>query len=333
MSEMKHYMDIPRLGHKTTLDYFTRILSKGLNIQIGLKLDGSNGQFEINEKGELVVYSRRQVLDEENSLRGFYQYVTEKVDPTRIPARYKVFGEWLVSHKVVYPEYMYNKFYLFDIYDSVTQEYIPPESEVFKQISDYLVNELGMSKEIIVYDGPYSGIEHINQILKDVTRENDEYKNEKPQTIDDVFHEGIVIKSREYRDKYQNQLFVKVVGERFKEIKKVKYKENKPKGPDNSIEGQIVEFAVTEARIEKMIYKLVDEGILPVEFDLENMPDIAKNLPKRIYEDIIKEELDTIQEQFGEFDNKLIGKKISNRTMNLAKNIISNKIEERLKNL
>lgn len=332
MTEMKHYMDIPRLGHKTTVDYFIQTASKGHNIRIGVKLDGSNGQFEVNQKGELVVYSRTTVLNEENNLRGFYEYVTSKVDPARLPIGYKIFGEWLVSHKVQYPKDAYSQFYLFNIYDSENKEYISPHSEEYTKIRNYLVEELGMKEEYIVYEGPYKGMEHIDSILKEVTKENAEYDGKEPQTMGDVFHEGIVIKSHEYRDRYDNQLFVKVVGERFKEIKKVKYKE-KSQGPDTSVEGKIVEFAVTEARIEKLLYKLVDEGTLPEDFDLENMNIIAKNLPKRVYEDIMKEELDTITEQFGEFDPKLIGKKVNKTTLTIAKLIISKKVEERVKKL
>ncbi|AEO93430.1 RNA ligase [Bacillus phage G] len=331
-TEMKKYMDIPRLGHKTTVDYFSHIASKGLEIQIGVKLDGSNGQFEVNEKGELLVYSRNHLLDEENNLQGFYQYVTEKVDPAKIPAGFKIFGEWLVPHKIVYPKDMYRQFYLFSVYDSNNKEYISPKSDTYKQISNYIVGELGMKSEIILYEGIYQGVGHIGEILKKVTRDDEEYVNKEVESIDDVFHEGIVIKAHDYRDRYGDQLFVKVVGERFKEIKKVKYK-NKSKGPDTSVEGQIVEFAVTEARVEKMLYKLVDEGILTPDFTLEDMNTIAKNLPKRIYEDVFKEEADTIADQFGEYDIKAVGKKLNGKALSLAKVIINNRIEEKLKQM
>lgn len=332
MTEMKKYMEIPRLGHKETLDYFAQIASKGLNIRIGVKLDGANGQIEVNSKGELLSYSRNNLLTEEMNLSGFYQYVLDKVDPTLLPKNIKIFGEWLVPHKIVYPKDAYKKFYIFSMYDPDKKEYISPDSDVYKNIEAYLVNHCGMEKEIVVYEGPYLGIEHIQNIANEVTKEGIEYTRQQPETMDDVFHEGIVVKAHDYRNPYGDQLFVKIVGERFKEIKKVKYKDKTP-GPDLSVEGKIVDFAVTEARIEKMLYKLVDEGILPEGFDLEQMPIIARNLPKRIYEDIMKEELDTIKDEFGEFDPKVIGKKISSKTMTIAKDIIKKKIEERLSEL
>lgn len=332
MEEMKKYMEIPRLGHKDTLDYFTQIASKGHNIRIGVKLDGANGQIEVNNKGELLVYSRKNLLTEEMNLSGFYQYVKDKVDPTLLPKNIKIFGEWLVPHKIVYPKEAYKKFYIFSMYDSAKKEYISPDSNVYKNIEAYLVNHCGMEKEIVVYEGPYLGVQHIQDITNKLTKDDVEYTHQQPATMEDVFHEGVVVKAHDYRDQYGNQLFVKIVGERFKEIKKVKYKE-KTTGPDLSVEGKIVDFAVTEARIDKMLYKFVDEGILPEDFDLEQMPIIAKNLPKRIYEDIMKEELDTINEEFGEFDPKLIGKKIASKTMTVAKNIIKEKIEQRVSKL
>lgn len=334
MTEMKHYMEIPRIGHKTTEDFFVRLASKGLDISVAVKLDGANAQFEANEQGDLMVYSRRNIVDEEKNLNGFYQYVQDKVDPTRIPTGYKIFGEWLVSHIIKYPQDAYRHFYLFDIYDSVNGVYISHDSEVFQQIHSYLVGEIGMKEEMVLYKGPYKGIEHLNDLLKQVTRTGVDYDHVKqPESFDDVFHEGLVVKSTDYRDQYGHQLFVKLVGERFQEVKKVKLRPKTPKGPDVSVEGQIVEFAVTKARIEKMLYKLVDESVLQQDFDLEDMNVIARNLPKRVYEDVIKEELDTIQDQFGEFDEKLIGKKMSGRVMSLAKSIIMEKVEERAKNL
>ncbi|MEJ1517256.1 RNA ligase family protein [Bacillus cereus] len=325
---MKKYMDIPRLGHQTTLDYLIQAASKGHIIRIAIKYDGANAQFEANDDNELLIYGRKTVLDEENNLRGFYQYVHSKVDPSRLPKGYKIFGEWLVSHTVSYPNDAYGHFYLFNIFDDNAKEYIKPDSEIYKQIRDYLVGELGMKEEEVLYEGPYLNLEKIEEILRTVTKDGIEYTGQKPETMEDVFHEGIVIKSYDYRDKHGNQLFVKCVGEKFKEVKKVKVK-TKNKGPDTSIEAQIANFAATEARVEKILNKLIDEGVLVEELELEHMDIIAKNLPKRVFEDIMKEELDTIKVEFGEFDGKLIGKKININAMKFAREIVTKRIEDR----
>lgn len=331
MDEMKKYMEIPRIGHKSTESYLTTISSKGYNIRVGIKFDGANSQIEVNDEGELLLYSRRTPLDEVIHLDGFYHYAHSKIDPTRLPVGYKIFGEWLVSHTIKYPQEMYRHFYLFNVYDSIKEEYISPHSDVYKQIQSYLVDEIGMKEEYIIYEGPYKGFEHLELLLKQVTRDGEEYIHQNPETFEEVFHEGLVIKTFDYRDHNNEQMFIKLVGERFQEVKKVKLRAKR--GPDNSIEKQIAEFAVTEARVRKMLNKLVDENILQSDFDLEDMNTIAKNLPKRIYEDVMKEELDTILDEFEEFDEKLIGKKISSTAMSLAKAIIIEKIELRAKNL
>lgn len=325
---MKKYMEIPRLGHQATSDYLIQAASKGHMIRIVIKYDGANAQFEPNEDNELSVYSRKNILDEENNLRGFYQYVNSKVDPSRLPKGYKIFGEWLVSHTVSYPSDAYGHFYLFNIFDDNAKEYIKPDSEIYKQIRDYLVGELGMKEEAVIYEGPYLSLEKIEEILRKVTKDGIEYTGQKPETMEDVFHEGIIIKSYDYRDKHGNQLFAKCVGKKFQEVKKVKVKP-KDKGPDTSIEAQIANFAATEARVEKILNKLIDEGILVEELELEHMDIIAKNLPKRVYEDIMKEELDTIKVEFGDFDTKLIGKKININVMRFAKAIVMKRIEDR----
>jgi hypothetical protein len=327
---MKKYKEIPRFGHTSTLDYFTEVASKRLMMYITLKIDGANGQFDVNDDGQLTAYSRENVLHEGLTLSGLYEYVHSKVDPSKLPKNMKVFGEWLVSHKVRYPQNAYKQFYIFDIYDTEKELYLSPDSEQFKSIVEYLTSdEVGMKTAPVLYYGPYKGMEHIESILKSVTREGDEYLGQEPKTMEEVFHEGIVVKAYDYRRRDGKQHFVKLVGTRFQELKK--YKPKAPKGPDQSVERQIADMFVTEARVEKIIYKLVDNGELPQEFDLENMPVIAKNVPKIVFQDVMKEESDTIAEQFEGYDEKLIGKKIAGVAMNVAKEIVKKVVEERIK--
>lgn len=326
---MKKYMEIPRIGHISTLNYLAQVAAKKQNIRIVIKLDGANGQFEVGDNDELLIYSRRNLLNKEMNLKGFYQYVISKVDPKRIPKGYKIFGEWLISHTVTYPSDAYAQFYLFNIYDENKKEYIKPESEVYQQISKYLVDELGMKEEIVLYEGPYISMDEINKMLLKITRANDEYDAKIPESMNEVFHEGLILKAYDYRDEYGSQLFVKYVGERFKEVKEIKSRIKNKNQEDNSIEREIAEFSATKARVEKTIHKLIDENVLPDFIELEHMDLVAKNLPKRVYEDIMKEELDTIKNEFGEFDEKLIGKKINSNVMKYAREIVLERIEER----
>lgn len=327
---MKKYTEIPRLGHQTTLNYLTQVASKGYNVRVGIKLDGANGSFERDENDKLRVYSRREELSLENNLRGFYQYVSSKVDPLKLPKNRKIFGEWLVSHTVQYPKEMYNKFYMFSVFDSEKEVYIDPQSQEYKDIETYLMS-VDIEREYVVYEGLYKGMDHIQEIFNKVVRNGEVSTGKQPTTFDEVFNEGIVIKAHDYRDQHGNQLFVKMVSEKFAEVNKPK--EKKISGPDTSVEKQIADFAATKARVEKTMNKLIDQAILNEELDFESMPIVAKHVPKLVYEDIMKEELDTIKEQFGEFDEKLIGKKINANVMNFAKDIIRERVESRVKNM
>ena len=72
--------------------------------------------------------------------------------------------------------------------------------------------------------------------------------------------------------------------------------------------------------MEKILNKLVDEGIIPEDWDEHNMSAIAKNLSKRVYEDCVKEESETV-EQVGEF----FGKIASSISMKIAREMLSEK--------
>ena len=79
----------------------------------------------------------------------------------------------------------------------------------------------------------------------------------------------------------------------------------------------LIDSIVTERRVEKMIFKLRDEGILPEIMTPQDMKTVAKNLPKRIYEDCIKEEPETVKAA-GAFGSKAI----AGTAMKWAKKII-----------
>lgn len=82
-------------------------------------------------------------------------------------------------------------------------------------------------------------------------------------------------------------------------------------------EQRLAETIVTEARVRKLLNKFVDEDILPENWSLEEMPIIAKNLTKAVYEDCVKEEPETVKQ----IDN--FGKVANGIAMKLARNIAS----------
>ena len=80
----------------------------------------------------------------------------------------------------------------------------------------------------------------------------------------------------------------------------------------------IVESVVTEGRVTKLVHKMVDEGIIPEDWDEHNMGTIAKNIGKEVYYDCVKEESETV-EQVGE----LFGKLASGTAMKIVKSMLA----------
>lgn len=56
-----------------------------------------------------------------------------------------------------------------------------------------------------------------------------------------------------------------------------------------------VNECLTLARVEKLLYKLVDETLLEEQFGIEDMGLILKHLGARSYEDMMKEESDSLE--------------------------------------
>lgn len=290
MSEIKKYMDVVRLGHKTTVG----ILNAGDQIVIQEKLDGANASFK-RRGNEIVAFSRNTQLNSDNNLRGFYEW-TQMLDASKLLEDVIYFGEWLVKHKLDYGSNM-NQFYLFDIYNEFTQEYVN-----FSMVKDES-KRLDLKLIPLFYEGLYESFEHLQSFVG--------------KSILGKEGEGIVVKNINYTDNYGRQQFVKLVSDAFREVQKQKA----PKDPNfQSVEDIFILECLTEARVEKLLYKLVDEGILDEEFEIENMGVILKNLNIRVYEDIMKEESDSLND----FEERDIRKSIGKKLPTIVKQIISN---------
>ncbi|MEM5599321.1 hypothetical protein AAHB53_28640 [Niallia circulans] len=64
--------------------------------------------------------------------------------------------------------------------------------------------------------------------------------------------------------------------------------------PTNGLIDEFINNNLTKARVEKILHKLVDEGILEQDYDVTDMGTILKNAGTRVFDDIIEEELDTL---------------------------------------
>ncbi|UKS30197.1 RNA ligase family protein [Paenibacillus sp. HWE-109] len=270
--EMRKYSDIARLGHKLTAG----VVREGDYVTVYEKLDGANASFK-REGNEVIAFSRNTQLSPENNLRGFYEW-TRGIDPERLMEDVIYYGEWLVRHKVDYGANA-GGFYLFDIYEgSIEDSYAP---------TDFVIAEaarLGLMIAPILYAGPYRSYEHLASLV-----------GRSALATSANSGEGIVVKNVSFRDQYGKQLFVKLVSDGFREMQPQKA----PRDPNaQSAESAFVKTFLTRARVEKLLYKLVDEGVIPESFGLEDMGDILRELGSRVYDDLIKEEADSLPQDY-----------------------------------
>ena len=130
---MKHYIEIQRLRTQDvvvddtlTLEKNTDAFIQGDIISITEKIDGANSSIYYDKKlDRLRCFSSKNELDFSNQLRGFLIYVKSlDMGPFIKYPNYIFFGEWLVSHTVIYDESNYNKWYLFSVYDTVSGRWL-----------------------------------------------------------------------------------------------------------------------------------------------------------------------------------------------------------------
>ena len=279
----KKYVDIERLKDKYALAF-----SKGEHITITEKIDGANASIGF-EDGELSCFSRKQKLSPENTLRGFYTLVqTFDAEKFRevLGDRYIVFGEWLVSHTIKYPAARLSKFYVFDVWDTEVEQYVP-----WSVTKDFAA-KLGLTTVPLFYDGPFVSWEHVQSFVG------------KTEMDAEPTGEGVVIKSQDRLDNKSSNTppYVKIVAAKFSEVHQSKPHEVDPeKLAAKQVAEALAATIVTERRIQKLIEKAVDEGRLRADWDEKDLGTIAKFLGKDVYADCVKEEPETVAqiENFG----------------------------------
>lgn len=302
MKDIKKYTNIVRYGKSNTKD----VLNKGDMISITEKIDGANASFCIDTDSYDLLgvscYSRNTVLTANNRLRGYYDWVENNIVPIRdlLNPDYRYYGEWLCPHKVIYKEEAYNNFYLFSIWDEKNEKYL--SDEIVKSEA----KRLNLKTPEYFYEGEFISFEHLMSFV-----------GKSDMTLEPNTGEGVVVKNINYFDRFGKQMFVKLVSEKFAEVQKQK----PPKNPNVDSEFEnLVLSVLTQARVNKIMLKLVDEGLLKENCTIKDMGIILKLLGNRVYEDIIKEESDLFVNYEDQKIKKVIGKKLPN----IVKKIILN---------
>jgi hypothetical protein len=286
--EHKKYMDIERLKPS-----FVDGFEKGDNIIIQEKIDGANASWQYdNETDSIQAFSRKQTLDFKNNLRGFYEF-TQKLDKNEYKScsNLRVFCEWLVAHSVPYPQERYQNAYVYDLYDTVEQKYLSQDKvKEFCEIHNLIYVP-------VLYEGEFISWEHVKEFVGKTK-------------LGGIYGEGVVVKNITKLNNPNTRLpfYTKIVGEKFAEKKDHVKTMNVEELSERQKLQDLTATIVTEARVMKLLHKLVDEGTIPENWDEKNMGDIAKNLPRNVYDDCIKEERDIVEQagaDFGKFASSL----------------------------
>lgn len=317
--EMKKFMDIQRMR-----DEWNDIFSVGDEIWIEEKIDGANCGIRYDKKNnKLVAQSRKRVLEiGQDDLRGFGAFV----ETLNANSEWKnaiieeifggsdqltLFGEWLIKHTIEYSDNAYKRMYCYDMYNLETEEYLPQE-KIYTRVGKCMDAGVPLLLAPVFYTGPFISWEHIDTFVG------------KSDLDASPTGEGIICKNMTRLNDPDNKkpFYVKIVTEQFREVQKsnkAKKELDPTKLAADAANMELTRTIVTEARVRKILNKLVDEGILRENWDETDMPIVAKNLSKRIIEDCVKEENDTVVkiEGFGKTANKVC--------MGIAKEIIFGK--------
>lgn len=301
--KIKPFMDIASIRETATEfnEPNTCSFQKNDHIVIQIKFDGSNASVRYDsETKTLAAFSRKQPLSPTNTLQGFWNYAqTLNPNDFAVYPNFTFFGEWAVKNKVVYkPEYR-SKWFVYDIYDHTTEQYLP------QNLVKSIVEKLGLTYIHVLYDGSFISWEHCRSFMQE-------------QVYTENIEEGIVVKNMSRLNNPINHCptVLKIVDSKFKErmsVKKIDPEKLAAKDKATQIAMQIV----TKNRIEKELFKMRDENIIPAVVTPEMMGLIAKTLPKRMYADCMKEEPEMVISAGEPF-----GKICSSLCMKIAREIV-----------
>ena len=263
MSTFKRYPKIHRLGKEETEGILNGLC------HIEEKIDGANTSIWIDKRGEVACGSRNRELQE--GFNGFVDWVkgseSVKICLSDNP-KFRLYGEWLVRHSVSYNALNYNKFYLFDVSFALDGE----ENEEFltREEVKMIADKYGFTSP--QYFGAFEN-PTVEQLMPFVGQTNLGDKGE-----------GIVIKNEEYRDKFGNWCYAKIVTQEFKESNGIIFGGNN-KHSDTYHEMYVVNKYMTLARVQKIMHKIQPE--IEEKLDLKHIPRVSNTA----YYDMLTEEI------------------------------------------
>lgn len=275
------------------------------NIVIQEKIDGANFRFMF-KNGNIIFGTRTQQMtsstgEEVNVNKNFRRclnFVKEKVSQEVIKTYEGMifFGENCVKHSIEYDWDKIPPFLGFDIFDIALGNMLPfnEAKRIFK--------EMNLEFVPIIKIVPADQITDLNEDWIPVSK----YA---PRGKPDNQAEGIVLKNCE------TMVMAKLVTENFKEINAEVFGGTPKYQEDDS--GKIVARYCTNGRIEKNIFKLIDEG------NKLEMP-LMHKLPRQVNDDIWHENWEEIIQKYEEIKPKEIKRMVAKRCVSVLNQIIIN---------
>ncbi len=219
------------------------------NIEVGVcyifpKLDGTNATVWWDESLGIQAGSRKRTLSLDKDNAGFLNWVVGNgglIALLKENPDLRLYGEWLVPHTLkTYMDSAWRDLYVFDVQDG-NDRYLPYEE--YKEI---------LEKYGVNYITPICKIKNpTDEILFKCLDKNDYLIKD-----NEGVGEGIVIKNYDFKNRFGNIVWAKIV--RAKSKSKSKSKNQKVFGP-SEIEEKIVAEYVTGTLVEKEYSKIENE--------------------------------------------------------------------------
>lgn len=268
------------------------------------KIDGANTSIWLSD-GQIKCASRSQPV--ESGFNGFVDYVKSQegfVNFFNDHPDWRLYGEWLVRHTIAYDETVYRQWYLFDIMDS--KDNFIPLQEVLAVAEKY-----GFKTATL-----FCTIEH------PTPEQIQEYVG---KTMLGKKGEGVVIKNFEFRNKFGDLEYAKVVTQEFKEDNAVVFGGNN-RYSDTYWEMYVVQKYMTLPRIEKIMNKIQPQ----IEKKL-GMSETARII-NTAYHDMITEEIWEIQGKVPTLDFKQLKRLATRKAARIYHDILGNNVSVAFRN-
>lgn len=295
MNVFKKYPKIHRLGKEETEGILEGVC------HVEEKIDGANASIWLDKRGEITCGSRNKELVE--GFNGFVDWVKSSEELNKIFAEkpnIRLYGEWLVRHTISYNEKAYKKFYLFDV--TVGKDGEENEEFMSRKYVRKLAENYGLNTP-----------EYLGEFLNPTTEELNALAG---KSVLGEKGEGVVIKNMEFRDKFGNHNYAKIVTQEFKEDNGITFGGNN-KHSETYNEMYIVNGYMTLARVEKIMHKI--QPLIEERLDMKHCPRIAQTA----YHDMLTEEIWEIQDKVkGPVDFLRLKKLASKKAIQIFKDII-----------